>query len=191
MTGAHFPSASAIKPFNDRRRGRRYNASPSLAIEPTPSYILAQSPILPQSTLHTGHQPRNPLWPIPLKSASVADDTAWDAFVRQAIGGTVFSTSAWLRCAAAATGGQVHRLGCYRNDRLIAGISGLAHRRWGPLPARNPGTDALHRPAPRPGSRQGTSQRRSGPTPRLRTPDGPSHQALRPRLPSPRARHRR
>ncbi|MYA23816.1 MAG: GNAT family N-acetyltransferase [Gemmatimonadetes bacterium] len=61
----------------------------------------------------------------------VADDTAWDAFVRQAVGGTVFSTSAWLRCAAAATGGQVNRLGCYRNGYLVAGISGLARRRMG------------------------------------------------------------
>ncbi len=61
----------------------------------------------------------------------VADDTAWDAFVGQAVGGTVFSTSAWLRCAASATGGQVHRLGCYRNDRLVAGLSGLARRRMG------------------------------------------------------------
>lgn len=61
----------------------------------------------------------------------VADDTAWDAFVHQAIGGTVFSTSAWLCCAAAATGGRVHRLGCYRNGRLVAGLSGLARWRWG------------------------------------------------------------
>lgn len=61
----------------------------------------------------------------------VADDTAWDAFVHQAVGGTVFSTSAWLRCAAAATDGQVHRLGCYRNGSLVAGLSGLARRRWG------------------------------------------------------------
>ena len=61
----------------------------------------------------------------------VADDTAWDAFVRQAVGGTVFSTSAWLRCAAAATGDQVNRLGCYRNDHLVAGVSGLARRRMG------------------------------------------------------------
>ena len=61
----------------------------------------------------------------------VADDTAWDAFVHQAVGGTVFSTSAWLRCAAAATGGQVHRLGCYRNGSLVAGLSGLARRRGG------------------------------------------------------------
>ncbi len=61
----------------------------------------------------------------------VADDTAWDAFVRQAVGGTVFSTSAWLRCAAAATGGQALRLGCHRNGRLVAGISGLARRRMG------------------------------------------------------------
>ena len=61
----------------------------------------------------------------------VADDTAWDTFVRQAVGGTVFSTSAWLRCAAAASGDQIHRLGCYRNDHLVAGISGLARRRMG------------------------------------------------------------
>lgn len=61
----------------------------------------------------------------------VTDDTAWDTFVRQAVGGTVFSTSAWLRCAAAATGGHVQRLGCYRNDRLVAGLSGLARRRRG------------------------------------------------------------
>ena len=61
----------------------------------------------------------------------VAADTAWDTFVRQAVGGTVFSTSAWLRCAAAASGDQIHRLGCYRNDHLVAGISGLARRRMG------------------------------------------------------------
>ena len=61
----------------------------------------------------------------------VADDTAWDTFVHQAVGGTVFSTSAWLRCAAAASGDQIHRLGCYRNDHLVAGISGLARRRMG------------------------------------------------------------
>ena len=61
----------------------------------------------------------------------VTDDTAWDAFVHQAVGGTVFSTSMWLCCAAAATGGQVHRLGCYRNGRLVAGLSGLARRRMG------------------------------------------------------------
>ena len=61
----------------------------------------------------------------------VAADTAWDTFVHQAVGGTVFSTSAWLRCAAAASGDQIHRLGCYRNDHLVAGISGLARRRMG------------------------------------------------------------
>ncbi len=80
----------------------------------------------------------------------VADDTAWDGFVRQAIGGTVFSTSAWLRCAAAATGGQVHRLGCYRNGRLVAGISGLVRRRLGlyrlETPALTPYTGLLLAP---------------------------------------------
>ncbi len=80
----------------------------------------------------------------------VADDTAWDAFVRQAVGGTVFSTSAWLRCAAAASGGQGHRLGCYRNGQLVAGISGLARRRWGfyrlETPALTPYTGLLLAP---------------------------------------------
>ena len=61
----------------------------------------------------------------------VSDDISWDAFVHQAIGGTIFSTSAWLRCAAEATGGEIHRLGCYRNGNLIAGLSGLARKRSG------------------------------------------------------------
>lgn len=61
----------------------------------------------------------------------VDEDAPWDNLVRQAIGGSVFSTSAWLRCAADATKSEIQRLGCYRNGRLIAGLSGLAHKRSG------------------------------------------------------------
>lgn len=61
----------------------------------------------------------------------VIEDAPWDDFVRQAVGGTIFSTSAWLQCAAEATGGQIHRLGCYKNGRLIAGLAGLARKRSG------------------------------------------------------------
>ena len=61
----------------------------------------------------------------------VDDDISWDSFVQQALGGTIFSTSAWLRCAAEAAHGEVHRLGCYRNGNLVAGLSGLARKRSG------------------------------------------------------------
>ncbi len=61
----------------------------------------------------------------------VNDDVLWDALVQQALGGTIFSTSAWLNCAARATGGEAHRIGCFRNGNLIAGLSGLARKRSG------------------------------------------------------------
>jgi len=63
--------------------------------------------------------------------ALVDEDTAWDAFVRKAVGSTVFSTSTWLHCSAEATGGEIHRLGCFRNGNLIAGVAGLARKRSG------------------------------------------------------------
>ena len=61
----------------------------------------------------------------------VSDDALWDALVQQALGGTIFSTSAWLNCAARATDGEAHRIGCFRNGNLIAGLSGLARKRSG------------------------------------------------------------
>ena len=61
----------------------------------------------------------------------VCEDTTWDALVHKAIGATPFSTSAWLRCASAATPGEIQRLGVYRNNRLIAGLAGLARKRSG------------------------------------------------------------
>lgn len=58
------------------------------------------------------------------------DDTEeWDAFVRGAVHSTVFSTSAWLRAAQQAMGGEVLLYGCYKNHNLIGGCSGLSVRR--------------------------------------------------------------
>ena len=62
---------------------------------------------------------------------AVEDAETWDSFVRQAIGGSVFSTWTWLECARQAIGGQPCGYGCYKNGRLVAGVSGLAHRRGG------------------------------------------------------------
>ena len=57
--------------------------------------------------------------------ADVADGEAWDAFVGTAAGATVFSTSAWLRCAREATGCEPRIHGCYRRGELVAAVSGL------------------------------------------------------------------
>ena len=61
----------------------------------------------------------------------VSGEALWDALVQQALGGTIISTSAWLNCAALATAGADHRIGCFRNGNLIAGGSGLARKRSG------------------------------------------------------------
>jgi hypothetical protein len=62
----------------------------------------------------------------------VDDDLEWDTLARSAVGGTVFATSAWLRCAAQAVGGHPLRLGCYQSHGLAAGLCGVTTRR-GPL----------------------------------------------------------
>lgn len=59
------------------------------------------------------------------------DDTEWDAFVGTAVGGSVFSKSAWLQCAAGALQQPVRRYGLYRNGVLVAGASGAESRRSG------------------------------------------------------------
>ena len=56
--------------------------------------------------------------------ANVEDAAEWDRFVRVALGGSVFSSSAWLACASAAVGSAVHTIGYYKNGRLIAALSG-------------------------------------------------------------------
>ncbi len=55
----------------------------------------------------------------------VADHAEWDAFLATARGGNLFSSSRWLACAQAALPGRVVLLGCRRNGRLVAGVSGL------------------------------------------------------------------
>ncbi len=67
-----------------------------------------------------------------LQVRPVDDDPEWDRLARSAVGGTVFATSAWLRCAARAIGGQPLRMGCYQGHGLIAGLCGVTTRR-GPL----------------------------------------------------------
>ncbi|MBM3278395.1 MAG: GNAT family N-acetyltransferase [Candidatus Handelsmanbacteria bacterium] len=61
----------------------------------------------------------------------VSDPRTWDEFVRRAVGGTVFSTWAWLECARQATGQPFRCLGVYRNGQLVAGLSGVEGRRAG------------------------------------------------------------
>jgi hypothetical protein len=61
----------------------------------------------------------------------IDDDSAWDALVRQGVGGTVFATSAWLGCAQEALQAPVRRWGCVRNGRLVAGVSGVESCRAG------------------------------------------------------------
>ena len=56
---------------------------------------------------------------------AVTEAQVWDDFVRQAVGGTVFSTWGWLQCAQEASGNRCRYLGCYKNGQLVAGLSGV------------------------------------------------------------------
>jgi len=61
--------------------------------------------------------------------AEISDAPLWDDFARRAVGGTPFATTPWLACAGAATGEPWRLFGCFRNGRLVAGVSGLARQR--------------------------------------------------------------
>ena len=61
----------------------------------------------------------------------VEDPRTWDDFARTALGGTIFSTHAWLDCASSATNQSFHCYGAYKNGSLIAGVSGLESRHTG------------------------------------------------------------
>lgn len=63
--------------------------------------------------------------------ANVDDAAAWNQFVNQAPGGSIFSTAGWLDCASAASGGRIHRLGYFKNGQLLAVLSGLESRGTG------------------------------------------------------------
>ena len=83
-----------------------------------------------------------------IADASGAGD--WDEFVRGAVGGTVFSTRAWLECAGEATGDRAVSYGCYRKGQLVAGVSGLERRGGRQLitPPLMPHGGFIHRPVP-------------------------------------------
>lgn len=82
--------------------------------------------------------------------ADASDAGDWDEFVRAAVGGTVFSTRAWLECAEEATGDRVVSYGCYRKGQLVAGVSGVERRGGRQLmtPALMPHGGFIHRPVP-------------------------------------------
>ena len=61
--------------------------------------------------------------------AAVTDRPLWDTFVRGAAGGSVFSTSGWLACAAGVSGHESRMYGCYRRGQLVAGVSGIELKR--------------------------------------------------------------
>ena len=61
--------------------------------------------------------------------AEISDASQWDEFVRQAAGGSIFSTSTWLRCAQRAIGAPFRCFGCLKNGQLVAGAAGLEQRR--------------------------------------------------------------
>ena len=61
--------------------------------------------------------------------AEVDDAIIWDSFVSQAAGGSVFSTTPWLRCAQEAIGAPFRCVGCFKNGQLLAGVTGLVQRR--------------------------------------------------------------
>ena len=63
--------------------------------------------------------------------SEVTDLAEWDDFVSTAIGGTIFSTSAWLRCAERACGQRARIYGCYRKGQLVGGVTGVESRRGG------------------------------------------------------------
>lgn len=68
----------------------------------------------------------------------IEDTAVWDAFVRTASGGTVFSTSTWLKCAGEVFGGEAVLYGCYKKGNLVAGCSALGLRTAGLSKATTP-----------------------------------------------------
>ena len=81
---------------------------------------------------------------------SDASDADWDGLVRGALGGTVFSTRAWLECAQEATGDRAVNYGCYKKGEIVAGVSGIERRRGRQFttPPLTPHGGFIHRPVP-------------------------------------------
>jgi hypothetical protein len=58
-----------------------------------------------------------------LETAEIGDNLLWDAFVAESPQGSVFSSSAWMRAAAAAQGGRPVLLGVLENGKPVAGTA--------------------------------------------------------------------
>ena len=82
--------------------------------------------------------------------ADASDAGDWDEFVRGALGGTVFSTRAWMECAREATGDRAVCYGCFRKGQLVAGVTGIERRggRQFTTPPLVPHGGFIHRPVP-------------------------------------------
>ncbi len=63
--------------------------------------------------------------------SQVQDYSLWDSLVDSAVGDHPFSKRTWLDCAANALGGHPVYLGIFKNEKLVAGLAALSHKRSG------------------------------------------------------------
>jgi len=80
----------------------------------------------------------------------IEDESEWDAFVADSPQGTFFSTSLWIKMAAAAQGAHPCILGVFEDDRLVAGLTCVEIKR-GPFtkmttPVLTPYGGLIYRP---------------------------------------------
>ena len=62
----------------------------------------------------------------------LVDDLAlWDHFVQTSWGGSPFSTTTWLRCAAHALGGKPAHIGVFKGSQIVAGLAALTTKHRG------------------------------------------------------------
>ena len=61
----------------------------------------------------------------------VDDPALWDYFVQTGWGGSPFSTTTWLRCAAHALGGQPAYIGVFKGSQIVAGLAALTTKHRG------------------------------------------------------------
>ena len=88
----------------------------------------------------------------PMTVREVESAALWDEFVAASPQGTVFSTSAWMRAAAAAHGGEPRMFGVWQQDRLVAGASCVHLAKWpfrkATTPVLTPYGGMIYRPDP-------------------------------------------
>ena len=61
----------------------------------------------------------------------VDDPALWNHFVQTGWGGSPFSTTTWLRCAAHALGGQPAYIGVFKGSQIVAGLAALTTKHRG------------------------------------------------------------